>query len=1133
MYPFLNNSSVCLAFKKILNLNAINLSFHNMIFNYLQMKKILVISLFLFSLFSCNTEKENKSLSNKDTYSGFVQLDSEKTGISFVNNIKESPDFNFLNYAYINIGGGVAAGDINNDGLLDLYFTANQKENKLYLNKGNLAFEEITKDAGLADLEGWTTGVSTIDINNDGWLDFYVCKSASLDNHELRRNKLFVNQKNNTFKEEAAKWNINDPGFSIQSYFFDLDKDGDLDMYLVNHRADFKNNTKISAAIQNNIILEYSDQLYRNDGDHFTNITKEAGLYNKAWGLSAAIGDFNKDNWPDIYVANDYLEPDKLYINNKNGTFSNAILDQFRHISFYSMGSDFADFDNDLLPDLTVMEMTPPDHARSKKNMASMSTSNFKNMVKVGYHHQYMANVLQLNNGNNTFSEIGQIANVAKTDWSWAPLFADFDNDGFKDLFVSNGIINDITNSDFKVRLREKNTLGEAMTIDEVLGMIPGTKISNYLFQNQGDYTFKNKAKDWGVDQKSFSNGATYADLDNDGDLDLIVNNMLAKAFIYENKANNNYLEIKLKGPKENVLAIGAKVYVYAGDLHQMQELYLSRGYQSAVQADLHFGLNKLKLVDSVRVVWPDDKVSLLKNVKTNQVLTASFKDSEISNYKEIPKETLLEKIDNVTIGIDFKHRENLFDEFSEQVLLPYTQSNKGPFLAKSDVNADGLEDVFIGGASGQTAALYLQNTEGKFIQRSSLAFEKDKLYEDLGMLFFDADNDQDQDLYVVSGDTSFPAESDMYQDRLYINNGNGDFSKATKALPIINSSGHSVIADDIDKDGDLDLFVGGNVIPNKYPYAPKSYFLINENGVFTDQIKEVAPELETLGMVSNALFTDYDADGDNDLLVVGEWSKIQFFNNHDGRFTKTTISGLENSTGMWFGLAENDIDSDGDMDYFIGNLSGNAKFKVNEKKEFHVFCDDFDANGTYDVVLSGKYNGNLVPARGKECSTQQMPFVSEKFPTYSEFAEAKLGDIFGEDNLANALHYQADILHNIFLENLGADGFKIVKLPNEAQFSPMHSFNFVDLNADAKNEIIALGNTFEAEVETQRYDASYGTVLRYIDGEFTSVKTTISGLSTTGNAKQNLILSGANDSRYLLVSNNDGEIDIFRIKNQ
>lgn len=1096
------------------------------------MKKILLISLLFLGLSSCNTEKESKKTSKKDSYEGFTQLDSDRTGIRFVNNITETIDFNFLNYTYIIIGGGVAVGDINNDGLQDIYFTANQKPNKLYLNKGNFTFEEITETANLLDDDGWTTGVTSIDINNDGWLDFYICKSASLNNSELRRNKLYVNQKNNTFKEEAAKWNINDSGFSIQSYFFDMDKDGDLDMYLVNHRSDFKNNTKISSEIQNSIILEYSDQLYRNDGNHFTNITKEAGLYNKTWGLSASIGDFNNDNWLDIYVANDYLEPDVLYLNNKNGTFTNGILDQFRHISFSSMGSDFADFNNDLLPDLTVMEMTPSDHARSKKNMASMSTSNFKNMVAVGYHHQYMANVLQLNNGNNTFSEIGQIASVSKTDWSWAPLLADFDNDGLKDLFISNGIVKDISNSDFKNRLDEKNQQGESMTINELLGMIPEEKISNYLFQNQGDLTFKNKAKDWGVDEPSFSNGAAYADLDNDGDLDLVVNNMLAKAFIYENNTAKNYLQFKLKGSKKNILALGSKVYVYADDLQQMQELYLSRGYQSAVQAGLHFGLNKLKKVDSVKIVWPDDKVTILKDVKANQVITASHENSQISNIHENPIEALVEKIDNASLGIDFKHIENEFDEFAEQVLLPYTQSNKGPFLAKADANADGLEDLFIGGASGQSGALYLQKPEGKFVKQSNIAFEKDKLYEDLGVLFFDADNDTDQDLYIVSGDASFPADSDMYQDRLYLNNGKGKFTKATNALPKINASGHSVVANDIDSDGDLDLFVGGNLIPNKYPYPPKSYFLINENGIFTDKIKEVAPDLETPGMVSNALFTDYDGDGDDDLMLVGEWSKIQFFNNENGVFSKTNIPSLENSTGIWFGLAENDIDADGDMDYFIGNLSANAKFKVNAKKEFHVFCDDFDTNGTYDVVLSGKYNGNLVPARGKECSTQQMPFVSEKFPTYNEFAEAKLVDIFGEENLANALHYQADILHNIFLENLGTNGFKMVKLPNEAQFSPIHSFNFADIDGDNKNEVIAVGNTFEAEVETQRYDASYGNVLQYNNGTFTSIKTTKSGLSTTGNAKQNLILADINGYNYLLVSNNDGEIDIFKINN-
>jgi hypothetical protein len=1098
------------------------------------MKKALLFLWIIFSLLSCKDDKKEKkhhSTTPKNEKNVFTKIASDKSHITFKNDIKETYDFNFLNYSYTNIGCGVSASDINNDGLVDLYFTSTQNENKLYINKGNFVFEDISKKAGIEDATGITTGVSAIDINNDGWMDYYVCKSGSVKNGELRKNKLFVNQKDNTFKEEAAKWNIDDKGFSTQSYFFDMDKDGDVDMYLVNHRADFKNNTKIDGKIQGKIIKEYSDQLYRNDGDTFVNVTKEAGIYNKAWGLSAVIGDFNNDNWADVYVANDFLEPDILYINNKNGTFTNTILKQMRHITFSSMGSDYADFNNDLLPDLMVLEMTPSDHKKSKENMASMNTANFNSMVRVGYHHQYMANVLQLNNGNNTYSEIGQIAHVAKTDWSWTPLLADFDNDGLKDLFISNGIEKDMGNQDFRIKLKKKNARGESMSIEQVLEMIPQNKVSNYMFQNQGDLTFKNKAKKWNLDTPSFSNGSVYADLDNDGDLDLVVNNMKDIAFVYQNNSDNNYLQLKFKGPKNNPLALGTKAYVFAKNLQQVQELYLSRGYMSSVQPLLNFGFNKLNKIDSVKIVWPDSKTISLKDVDVNQVITFDYKDAQDKAFIIEKPESLMAKADNSSIGLTFKHKDNDFNDFRKQILLPHAQSHNGPFLAKADVNADGFDDIYVGGAVGQSGALYTQNKDGVFSKKSISAFEKDKKQEDLGVLFFDADNDNDVDLYVVSGDTFYPEGSDMYQDRLYLNDGKGNFTRAKNALPMINASGQTVIADDIDKDGDIDLFVGGRVIPDKYPYAPKSYFLINEKGVFKDKIKEIAPELEASQMVSNALFTDYDNDGDKDLLVVGEWSKIQFYNNKDGKFSKIDSKGLEDSVGLWFGLAQNDIDNDGDMDYFIGNISGNAKFSANSKKEFHVYCDDFDYNGTYDIVLSKTYKGDLVPARGKECSTQQMSFVSKKFPTYHEFAEAKLTDIYGENKLEKALHYQANILHNVFLENLGNGQFKMHKLPNEAQFSPIHSFNFIDIDKDGKKEIIAIGNTFEAEVETQRYDASYGIVLKFKDGKFESLPSYKSGLSTTGNAKNSLYLTTNDGSRYLLVTNNDAELDIFKLK--
>ncbi len=1083
----------------------------------------------LLVFFSCKEEQNAKIIKNEIKKElGFTKLDASETGIKFKNEVIENLEFNFLNYAYISNGGGVSTGDINNDGLIDIYFTSNQNENKLYLNKGDFKFEDITTNANVIDDKGWSTGATMIDINNDGWLDIYVCKSASLKDNELRKNKLYINQKDNTFKEEAKKWGLDYQGFSIQSYFFDMDKDGDLDMYLVNHRTDFKNNTKISTIIQNDIKYEFSDQLFRNDGNKFINISKQANILNKAWGLSAVIGDFNNDSWPDIYVCNDYLEPDMLYINNKNNTFKNKILTQVRHTSFYSMGSDFADINNDLLPDLSVVDMTPSDHIRSKTNMASMSTANFNSMVNIGYHHQYMFNMLQLNNGNETFSDIGQISGISKTDWSWAPLIADFDNDGLKDIFITNGIVKDMSNNDFKNNLRQKSTQGESMTIESVLFMIPEKRIKNYMFINKGDLKFKNKAQDWNLDTPSYSNGSAYADFDNDGDLDLVINNMKDEAFVYKNNSKNNYLQIELIGNAKNKLAIGSKVFVYAEEIQQMQELYLSRGYQSSVTNKLNFGLNKIKKIDSIKIIWPDNKVTNLNDVRVNQLLSIDYKtaNSKIYNNK---KSMFITKVNPTSLGLNFVHKENVFDAYRKQILLPHSQSQNGPFITKADVNNDGLEDFYIGGASGQSGELYIQNENGQFTTSSSNFFEKDKQYEDLGTVFFDADNDKDLDLYVVSGGAKFSHKDKMYQDRLYINDGNGNFIKSINKLPTITSSGQSVIATDVDNDGDIDLFVGGRIIPDKYPYAPKSLLLINEDGIFKDKIKKLAPELESNSMISNAIFTDYDNDGDKDILAVGEWSKIQFYKNNNGKFSKTKISNLDKTRGLWFGLNEIDLDKDGNMDYFIGNLGLNAKFKTYNSNEFHVFCDDFDNNGTFDVVLSNKYNGNLVPSRGKECSTQQMPFVSQKFPTYQQFAEANLEDVIGKDKLKNALHYQADIMYSVFLKNKGNGNFEIIKLPNHAQLSPIQSFNFKDLDKDGTKEIICVGNLFSAEVETQRYDASYGAVLKFDKGNFKALPYTKTGLSTTGDAKNSTIITIKNKD-YLIVTNNNGALDLFKI---
>ena len=1075
-----------------------------------------------FLFFSCSKNNNNsyhvirKIENKKEVDTQFTIISPSESQIHFQNNIEESLYFNFLNYAYIYNGGGVAIGDFNNDGLADIYFSANQTSNKLYLNEGDFKFKDITKSAGVSDEKGWTTGVSIIDINQDGWLDIYVCKSGSLRDNKLRENKLFINQKDNTFKESAAQWKLNDPGFGTQAYFLDLDKDGDLDMYLVNHRADFQNNTVINPQIQKQFSKYDSDKLYRNDGSFFTDITQQAGVMNKAWGLSASIGDFNQDGWDDIYVCNDFLEPDFLYINDQHGHFKDEILTKMKHISQNSMGSDFADINNDLLPDLLVLEMAAEDHIRSKSNMPSMSTENFQQIVNSGYHHQYMSNTLQLNHTHNHFSEIALLAGVAKTDWSWSPLLADLDNDGLKDIFITNGILKELSNQDYRQKIKKRIQSGVKMTLEEARNMMPSSKLSNYCFQNQGDLQFKKVAQKWGLDAKTQSNGVAYADLDNDGDLDLVINNINDVAQIYKNNDTHHFIQLRLKGNDENPFAIGAKATIKTNKKVQTQSLYQSRGYLSAVQNILNFGIGNESRIHTLKIDWNNGKETILTNIDVNQIIEINPFSARKKLIPQVPN-PFLKPINSSKIGIDFKHQEKNVNDFKNQVLLPHSESRNGPFFSKGDINGDGLEDFFIGGAAGQSGQIYFQNQKHHFVKKDCIDLENDQKYEDLGSIFFDADGDKDLDLYVVSGSSEFPANSDRYQDRLYLNDGKGNFKKSDN-LPKITTSGQVVKASDIDHDGDLDLFIGGRTIPDKYPFPPQSIILINENGKFADKTKQIAPDLTHIGMITDASFSDFDQDGDEDLIVVGEWMPITIFENKKGKLIQKKLPSLDKTTGLWFSLAAKDLDNDGDLDFLVGNLGLNSKYKSNSKKTFQIYCDDFDQSGTYDIVLTSNYHGALVPARGKECSSQQMPFIAKKFPTYQSFAKAKLVDVYGQKNLDKALHYKADILESIYLENLGNGDFEIHKLPIEAQFSPIMDFGFKDLDGDQKDEILLVGNHYDTEVETVRYDASFGTVLSFIDGGFYVIPSAKSGFVVDGNAKCILVIGDG-----VLVGRNDG----------
>jgi hypothetical protein len=1090
-------------------------------------KKITLISIILV-LCSCSDNKKNSSEKNNDPErnSLFSKVDYSQSNINFTNKIIQNKEMNFMNNLFIYSGAGVGVGDIDNDGLIDLYFTSNFGPNKLYKNEGDFTFKDITSSSRTEDYLGFTTGVTMLDINNDGWLDIYVSKSGFFKEKKGRENLLFVNQKNGTFKEEAKIWGIDDPGFTTQSYPIDYDNDGDLDLYVVNYRYDFVNKKTISQKIQNQIEEITSDQLYRNDGTKFTKVTGEAGLYNKTWGHSASIGDFNNDGWDDIYVANDFFQPDAMYINQKDGTFKDDILSSFNHISLNSMGSDFADINNDSFEDLITLDMLAENYARGKENMAAMSTSGFKKLVEIGYHHSYMANMLHINEGNGKFKETGQLSGIVKTDWSWAPLIADFDNDGFKDIFITNGIDKDYANNDVVNLIKSNYENKIKMTLDEALNLLPSEKLSNYMYKNNGDLTFTNTSKNWGIDDPKFSYGSAYADLDNDGDLDLIINNVDDKAGIYENNTNVNYLQVDLKGPSNNSFGIGTEVSVKYNSEIQFQKLYLSRGYKSSVTNIINFGLGEHKSVEQVIVKWPDGKISKQDNVQANQRLVVEY--SSAINEEFIAKRQSFKKnkINPSQLGIDYKHTENEFEDYSTQLLLPQKQSTKGTGITAADINGDGLEDFFVGNAAGASAALYIQNNDGTFKNSNESLWNKERNFEDANALFFDADQDGDQDLYVVSAGYELKENSPLLQDRLYLNNGSGNFTKKNNALPTMLVSGKDINAGDYDNDGDIDLFVGGNVVPGKYPLAPKSFLLKNNNGVFSDDTM-TSPELSNVGMVSESIFTDYDNDNDLDLMIVGEWMAPTLFTNTNGSFGKNEkISGLENTEGWWFSITAGDYDNDGDQDYVVGNIGKNNKFHPSTEKPLYIYAKDFDNNGSFDVALSKINEGKQVPIRGKECSSEQNPFLLDKIESYKEFASLDMNDIYGEEKLNDAFQLIAHNFKSSYIENLGEGNYKIKSLPNEAQTGPTLSILSKDINNDGILDIIGVGGIYDAEIETIRYDSNYGYVLLGDGkGNFNNSKEYRTFIDRDAKNISSILIKGK--EHFIVVSNN-APLEVF-----
>lgn len=1094
------------------------------------MKKLLAL-LTLVLLFSCGeknsdtTAKIDSSKNDGDEIAALFTLHtSEATHLNFKNTVKETMDANYLNYEFIYNGSGVATGDINNDGLPDIYFAGNSSDDKLYLNEGNLKFKDISESSGISKLQGWSTGVTMVDINTDGWLDIYVCRSGPSKDDTNRTNRLYINNKDNTFTESAEAYGLQSKGYSIQSAFFDYDLDGDLDMYLLNHPTP---GFKAGDAAQHMKNIKSgkitTDVFYENVNGKFIDKSKEANLLNFGYRHGIGIGDINRDGYPDIYISSDFEEPDVLCISQGDKTFKNEIDTYFNHISFNSMGNEMTDINNDGLLDVYVVDMAPSDHFRSKAYMKSMNVAKFHGLQNNGYHTQYMFNTLQLNNGNDSYSEVGQFSGTAKTDWSWAPLFFDMDHDGDKDLFVTNGIKENFLYRDLQVEVNKRERAGLQTGLQDLLEIVPSDISENIFYQNTGGAHFEDSSGKWAPPSLYNSNGVATADFDNDGDLDFVTNNMDSDATLYESLASNgnggNSIKLVLKGPEKNPQAIGSKVEVVTPSGAQWFELYTSRGYLSSVDTPMVFGLNKAASA-SVSIIWPDGMQTVIPSLDANKTHIIDYNTSEKGTVTQPDvKPTLVKPVPNS--GISFTHKEDKFNDYYKQVLLPHSQSTVGPAMAKADVNGDGNEDIFIGGGAGQAGALYIQNSSG-FSEKDG-AWKQDASSEDTGALFFDSDGDGDMDLYVVSGGAHLLEGHANYQDRLYINDGKGNFSKASGKLPKNTVSGQAVAASDVDGDGDLDLFVGGRIIPDKYPMPPKSYILINDNGSFSER------EIPVNQLVSAALFSDYDNDGDDDLITLGEWSPIKVFANDKGNFTETKVNGLTETTGLWFGLAQYDIDNDGDMDYFAGNLGLNAKFKVGGKKEFHIYSHDFDDNGTYDVVLSGTYHGKLVPSRGRECSSEQMPFIKDKFKDYRSFANATLEDIYGE-KLNEALHYKANMLSSVFIENKGNGNFEIKELPWQSQLSPLSGFEFIDLNGDGNKEVITIGNLYNVEVETVRYDASKGSVLAFENGTFSSIPYKVSGFATSGDARKVMAIQQGNKIR-LFVSNSDGPVHVFDVK--
>lgn len=1068
----------------------------------------------------------------------FQKLEADQTGVTFSNTLKEDVATmeNLFNFDYFYNGAGVGVADLDNDGLQDVFFAGNQVPNVLYKNKGDFTFEDISDSAGINTSKVWANGVTFADVNADGWLDIYVSQGGPKQRDD-RHNLLYINNGDLTFTESAAAYGLDDNGISTQAVFFDYDKDGDLDCVVSNENefygVDPVSFYKRMESAEN--LMNSSTHLYQNNGGTFTNVTKEAGMLNASFGLGITVSDINNDGWLDVYVANDYYVPDAMYINNGNGRFTNKIKQQTNQVSFYGMGVDIADINNDGMQDIFVLDMASTDHVRSKTLMASMNLDRFSLLVDTyQMPYQYMYNSLQLNVNDGIFHNISQQAGIAKTDWSWAGLMADLDYDGAKDIYVTNGYRRYALDNDIRAQVAQVQQAYQGNVPLEVkqklYDALPSEKLSNIMFWNSEELHFENKAYEWGLAHPSFSNGAAYADLDNDGDLDLVVNNIDEAAFVYKNqtveKGLNNFVSIKTKGTTSESFA---KVTAIIDGQTQVVESKRVRGYLSAVQTDAFFGIGKATKADTIRVEWPSGKSQEQYNVAANSTLSFNEADATTFTNRSKSGNALMQPLTS-TLGIDFTHKENDFNDFEEETLLPFKQSTFGPFMAKGDVNGDGLQDLFIGGSVGQAGSVYIQTSTG-FSKMASSSLTEDRGYEDMEAVFFDVDSDGDLDLYVVSGGNEFELFSSKYQDRIYLNNGSGNFTRGRlEMLPVETQSGKSVATIDFDNDGDLDLLVGNRIEPRHYPKAGSSVLLENQEGKLVDVTKEKAPSLASYGIANSIIATDYDKDGWQDILVVGEWAGIGLFKNNNGVFEDQSAAlGLANQKGWWFATQEIDLNGDTYPDFVVGNVGLNSKYKATTYSPFKVYANDFDDNGTFDVVLSTQYNGKEVPARGRECSSGQMPFIVDKFETYNAYANASLYDIYGE-KLNTAYHKEVNQFAHLALLSDGQGGFTIQELPALAQKAPITDFETIK-SATGQDVVLAIGNIYNTEVETPRLDMGSGAMLQFAGQQVSVVNLDKSGFFVNGDAKSLAVIDHKGMGKKIcVVGINNGPVQVFQI---